>query len=167
MSLPTPETLVRHELVGLHVEVVEAPDSESVGIAGRVVGETTQTLRIEGPVPGESGSSSGRASDGDASRVWQVPKSGRTFEFALTDEAAAGGDPAGTASKPGSETADAGAAPVVGQSGSAGGRPAGTGNDSSGESRDGEGVAYVTVDGARLVSRPARRTETGGVSKWR
>lgn len=29
------------------------------------------------------------------------------------------------------------------------------------------GAAYVTIDGERLVSRPARRTETTGDSKWR
>jgi ribonuclease P protein subunit POP4 len=29
------------------------------------------------------------------------------------------------------------------------------------------GAAYVTVDGERLVARPARRTETTGDSKWR
>jgi ribonuclease P protein subunit POP4 len=158
MSLPTPETLVRHELAGLHAEVVEAPDPDAVGIAGRVVAETTRTLSIESTAAGATD-----AESGGASRVRQVPKSGRTFEFALTDEAAAAGA-AGAASKPGSETADTGAAPAVGGSESAGGEPAGTAP--SGE-RDGEGVVYVTVDGARLESRPARRTETGGVSKWR
>ena len=37
----TPESLVRHELAGLDVEVAESPDSDLVGIAGRVVDETT------------------------------------------------------------------------------------------------------------------------------
>ena len=153
MSLPTPETLPRHELAGLQVEVVDAPNPDAVGIAGRVVGETTRTLRIEG-------------ADGGASRVRQVPKSGATFEFALTDEAAAA-QSAGTTSKPGSETAGAAGSAVAGGSRSAASGGTGTGTGPGDGTRNGEGVAYVTVDGARLVSRPARRTETGGVSKWR
>lgn len=171
MSLPTPGTLVRHELCGLPVAVAAAPNPDLVGVGGRVVGETTRTLLIEG--------AAGGADDHGRSRVRQVPKSGTVFEFALTDEAAAGPDvgprrdrrdgddkSAGTASKPGSETAGTGTAPAAGMSGSvpqAG--DAETGGDPG--NRDGEGVAYVTVDGARLLSRPARRTETGGVSKWR
>jgi ribonuclease P protein subunit POP4 len=62
----TPETLPRHELVGLDVEVADATDPSTVGIAGTVVAETTRTLAIEG-----------------ADRVWHVPKAGTTFEFAL------------------------------------------------------------------------------------
>jgi len=86
------------------------------------------------------------ASDDDGSaRVRQVPKAGTTFEFALTDEAAGVETALGTASKLGSETAGGNA----GQSGSC------------------EGAAYVTVDGGRLLSRPALRTETTGDSKWR
>jgi ribonuclease P protein subunit POP4 len=142
MSLPTPETLPRHELVGLRVEVVDAPNPDLVGTAGRVVGETTNTLHVE------SGSSVA-GSDGGASRVRQVPKSGSTFEFALTDEAAAGANSAGTASELPSETTGSDTASPAGQSGGC------------------DDVAYGTVDGARLLSRPARRTETGGVSKWR
>ena len=62
----TPETLPRHELVGLDVEVVAASNPDVVGISGRVVGETTQTLAIEG-----------------ADRVWHVPKDSATFAFTL------------------------------------------------------------------------------------
>jgi ribonuclease P protein subunit POP4 len=80
-----------------------------------------------------------------AGRVWRVPKAAAVFEFAITDEAAGRGKRPGTASKPGRDTAGVRA----GQSGS------------------GDGVAYVTVDGDRLLSRPARRTETAGDSKWR
>ena len=68
MTRPTAETLVRHELVGLDVEVVEAANPDLVGVAGRVVDETTNTLRVEG--------------DG---RVRTVPKAGTTFAFALAD----------------------------------------------------------------------------------
>lgn len=63
----TAETLPRHELNGLRVEVVESDDPTRVGIAGRVVVETTNTLHVEGQ-------------DG---RVRQVPKRGTTFEFAV------------------------------------------------------------------------------------
>ncbi|MFC7251181.1 ribonuclease P protein component 1 [Halomicroarcula sp. GCM10025324] len=62
----TPETLPRHELVGLDVEVVAASNPDVVGLAGRVVSETTRTLAIEG-----------------ADRVWRVPKDSATFAFDL------------------------------------------------------------------------------------
>ncbi|MFB6107365.1 MAG: ribonuclease P protein component 1 [Haloplanus sp.] len=126
----TPETLTRHELVGLHARVADAASADAVGIAGRVVSETMRTLSL---------------SSGD--RVRQVPKQGTTFEFALpcTDEAADAAKASGTASKLPSETAGLRA----GQSGGC------------------EGVAYVTVDGTRLLSRPALRTEKAGVSAWR
>ncbi len=119
----SPETLPRHELVGLHVRVAESTDPTRVGIEGRVVRETMRTLVV-------------RSSSGE--RV--VPKAGSTFEFRLddTDEAAAGLKAAGTASEP-----------VSGETHTAG-----------------DGAAYVTVDGRLLLSRPARRTETGVDSKW-
>ena len=62
----SPETLPRHELVGLDAEVVAASNPDAVGIAGTVVTETTQTLGIEG-----------------ADRVWHVPKDDATFAFAM------------------------------------------------------------------------------------
>jgi ribonuclease P protein subunit POP4 len=97
----TAETLARHELVGLPVEVAAASNDDVVGVAGTVVGETTNTLAIE-----------------SEERVWHVPKEGATFAF------------------------DLGAAPDV-----------------ASEER-------VRIDGARLVARPARRTETSGDSTW-
>jgi len=125
----TPDTLPKHELVGLYVRVVAATNPDLVGIEGRVVDETMRTLSVE-----------------SASRVRQVPKRGTKFEFRLTDEAADPERASGTASEPPSETAGV----RSGQSGAAG-----------------EGAAYVTVDGAILLSRPALRTEIGGISKWR
>jgi len=65
---PTAETLVRHELVGLHVEVAVSPNPDLVGIEGRVVDETTNTLVVAG-------------SDRDR----QVPKNAATFVFQLPD----------------------------------------------------------------------------------
>jgi ribonuclease P protein subunit POP4 len=62
----SPESLPRHELVGLDVEVVAASNPDVIGIAGHVVTETTRTLGIEGD-----------------DRVWHVPKDGATFAFAL------------------------------------------------------------------------------------
>ena len=64
---PTPETVLAHELVGLPARVVEATNADLVGVSGRVVRETTNTLGIEG-------------ADG---RVRVVPKAGATFEFEL------------------------------------------------------------------------------------
>jgi ribonuclease P protein subunit POP4 len=129
MTTPTPETLIRHELTGLTARVVESANPDSVGIGGRVVRETMQTLTL---------------AEGD--RVWQIPKRGTTFEFDLTertDEAADAEKASGTASERPSETAG------------------------DGQSDGCEGVAHVTVDGARLLSRPALRTEKAGVPTWR
>ena len=64
----TPETLLAHELVGLRVRVVEATNDDLLGLAGRVVSETTNTLRVE-PARGE--------------RVRTVPKAVATLEFEL------------------------------------------------------------------------------------
>ena len=93
----TPETLARHELVGLEVAVVAAANPDLVGIRGEVAMETMQTLTVTS----------------DRVQEWQVPKDGTTFEFRLPD----------------------------GQ--------------------------RVTVEGSRLVARPARRTEQTGDSTWR
>ena len=154
MSL-TPESLPRHELAGLHARVVEDTDQSRVGIEGRVVRETMQTLLVEprsterasGEGRSPSDRSSGRSprEDGDSrehadSGARQVPKAGATFEFRLTDEAAAFPKAAGTAFEP------------------AGGEDSQT---------TGESAAYVTVDGVRLLSRPERRSENGVDSKWR
>ncbi|MFB6088096.1 MAG: ribonuclease P protein component 1 [Haloarculaceae archaeon] len=95
----TPETLPRHELVGLDVRVTEAANADLLDVEGEVVMETTETLTIEG-----------------ADRVWQVPKEGTTFTFDVPD---------------------------------------------------GESVTRVSVEGSRLVARPARRTENTGDSTWR
>ncbi len=67
----TPETLPRHELVGLACSVVAADNPDLIGIDGRVVVETKKTLGIQG-----------------GSRVRTVPKAGTTFEFTLPDDQA-------------------------------------------------------------------------------
>ncbi|WP_135853187.1 ribonuclease P protein component 1 [Halorussus salinus] len=153
----TPENLTRHELNGLHVRVADAPNPDLVGIEGRVVAETQGTLSV--------------ASD---SRVRQVPKEGSTFEFALTDESAETRKVSGTASKPASETAGvrSGQSDAVSEPRSEG-RQTSSGCSSEGHlearrtsSGGGEGVAYVTVDGARLLSRPELRTENAGETTW-
>ncbi|QLD84722.1 ribonuclease P protein component 1 [Natronomonas halophila] len=65
-----PDSLVRHELAGLDVEVVDSPNPDLVGIAGRVVDETMHTLLVA-------------ASDG----MKRVPKADATFRFDLDDTA--------------------------------------------------------------------------------
>ncbi|MCU4743546.1 ribonuclease P protein component 1 [Natronoglomus mannanivorans] len=153
MSL-TPETLPRHELNGLSVRVVESDDATREGLEGRVVIETTNTLHIEVSVSPEAARKRGGVTaehrENGESRVVQVPKSGSTFEFALTDDAADFEKESGTVSKladtePGVDVED---------------------HSSTTPDCAGEGTAYVTVDGARLLSRPARRTETTGDSPW-
>lgn len=69
MTPLTPETLPRHELSGLPVEVVDATNPDLVGIAGRVRRETASTLVVAG-----------------ADRVRQVPKAEATFAFVLPDD---------------------------------------------------------------------------------
>jgi ribonuclease P protein subunit POP4 len=64
----TPETLARHELVGLDVRIVAASNPDLLDIDGEVVMETTNTLYIE-----------------RADRALQVPKAGTTFAFTLED----------------------------------------------------------------------------------
>ena len=149
---PTPETLTRHELNGLRVAVADAPNPDLVGIAGRIVGETMRTLRVAAGSNDASGD--GHDTSAEESRVKQVPKRGSTFEFELprgdaptcTDEAADAAKASGTASKLRSETA---------------------GGFEAGQSGRCQGTAYVTVDGTRLLSRPALRTEKRGDSLWR
>ncbi|THE64472.1 ribonuclease P [Salinadaptatus halalkaliphilus] len=148
----TPETLPRHELNGLPVRVVESTDASRVGLEGRVVIETTNTLSVE-------------IREGGDTRVVTVPKSGSVFEFAITDDAADAAKASGTTSKladtqPDSSTAD--------ESDRAGDDIASCRGDGPTDHRHaaGENVAYVTVDGSRLLSRPARRTETNGDSPW-
>jgi ribonuclease P protein subunit POP4 len=153
----TPETLTRHELNGLPVRVVEATNPSLERIEGQVVAETQGTVSVA-----------------SADRVRQVPKQGSKFEFALTDESAdcseSHSEPrratrdgvekkSGTASKQGSETAGV-------RSGQSGPSDETVSSESGGYPRDCEGVAYVTVDGARLLSRPALRTEKAGETTW-
>ncbi|WP_096389461.1 ribonuclease P protein component 1 [Halopenitus persicus] len=168
----TPETLTRHELVGLPVRVADARNADSVGLAGRVVDESQRTLSV-------------RTSSGDK----RVPKSGTTFEFAIVDRPRVGpsGDARSQSATPDDTPTDeaAGDRKVPGSTfelgpdtagvrprqsrpsdpAAAGESPAGDGTASRslGECED---VVYVTVDGDTLLSRPAERTERG-VSVWR
>lgn len=193
----TPETLPKHELNGLYVRVVDAPNPDLVGIEGRIVVETMQTLHVEGVLPegerqrgGETAESGlpetgedeegGATADSDgASRVRQVPKQGSTFEFALERRASehaderADGHTDERADRHTDEAAD-----LAKGSGIASKLDTGTTAESSGDAAvagdretdaadpSGEGVTYVTVDGTRLLSRPAQRTETRGDSPW-
>lgn len=62
----TPESVLRHELVGLEVRVVSASNPDLIDIAGECVLETTRTVGIE--------------SEG---RVRHVPKEAASFEWTL------------------------------------------------------------------------------------
>ena len=187
----TPETLTRHELNGLYTEVVDSPNPDLVGIAGRVVVETMQTLHLDCGAAAPGRPRAGDTVDTEGSGVRQVPKEGTTFEFRLpnanedenentdtqltTDRA--GDAPTVTdrrsASRPRTDEA-AEAAKASGTTTEPVTSPTQTAVDA--ESTDeaeatrgeaGEDVAYVTVDGTRLLSRPALRTENAGESTWR
>ncbi|MFB6209775.1 MAG: ribonuclease P protein component 1 [Candidatus Nanohaloarchaea archaeon] len=43
-----PDNLPRHELIGLHAEVIESSDESQVGISGEVEDETRSMLEIDG-----------------------------------------------------------------------------------------------------------------------
>lgn len=163
----TPETLTRHELIGLPIRVADAASADFVGLSGRVVGETMQTLVVS-------------TDSGDK----RVPKADSTFEFAVgaegesttergagvhTDEAAevAAGDHPAVDSHEGGRK-DSGSSSKLGEE-TAGVRPRQSSPSGCSVNQRGgcEGGVYVTVDGSRLLSRPAERTERTGDSKWR
>ncbi len=62
----TPENLIRHELIGLDVEVVESSNPAQVGLSGKVVDESRNILSIE-----------------TSSGVRNLPKKECTFSFHL------------------------------------------------------------------------------------
>ncbi|MFQ5919518.1 MAG: ribonuclease P protein component 1 [Thermoplasmata archaeon] len=67
--------LVKHELIGLNVEVVEATDPSQRGVAGRVVDETRNTFLL----------------DTDGAEV-RIPKAGNTFRFDVGEGVRVRGD---------------------------------------------------------------------------
>ena len=148
----TPETLTRHELRGLPVRVVAAASDAHVGLAGVVVSESMRTLTVRTP-------------RGDK----RVPKEGTTFRFVLSTQESGDGvgrrhsrpvdEAAGDRETPGSAFELPSSEPHTlaaghGQHETAGGDP--------GQSDGCEDAVSVTVDGARLLSRPAFRTERAG-----
>lgn len=44
----TVRNILRHELIGLHCEVVKAKNKGQIGISGKVIDETQKTLNING-----------------------------------------------------------------------------------------------------------------------
>jgi len=128
----TPQTLVRHELIGLAVEVTGATDPTRVGTSGRLVDETQQTVTIA-------------TAAGDT----QVPKAGTQLRFVLPRSGAADRE-----LRPTDEAAGAGNTPGITTD-----RPTTT-------VADRDAVTHVTVDGDRLLSRPADRIRNTGVPGW-
>ncbi|MEM5875500.1 MAG: ribonuclease P protein component 1 [Candidatus Aenigmatarchaeota archaeon] len=63
--------LVRHELIGLEVEVIESKNPYQIGIKGKVVDETYKTLVIETP-KGEK-----RVAKNDCVFVFKIPNGKR------------------------------------------------------------------------------------------
>ncbi|WP_277553410.1 ribonuclease P protein subunit [Halobaculum limi] len=152
----TPETLTRHELRGLPVRVVAAASDAHVGLAGVVVSESMRTLTV-------------RTARGDK----RVPKEGTTFRFVLSAQESGDGvgrrhtqpidEAAGDRKAPGSafELPSSTHPTLAGEQGqyeTAGVR--------AGQSDGCEDAVSVTVDGARLLSRPAFRTERAGDHQW-
>jgi len=162
----TPENITRHELIGLPIRVADAPNVDLVDTSGRVVGETMNTIIVS-------------TDSGDK----QVAKKGSTFEVELS---AATGDDYSVGST--NEAAEVGAGDHSASDSQTGGRkdlgssfklgqettgvrpckswPSGCSANPVGQGGCEDGV-YVTVDGSRLLSRPADRTQRTGDSKWR
>lgn len=44
----TPENLIRHELIGLRLKVIESSNKKNVGISGKVIDESRNVIVIEG-----------------------------------------------------------------------------------------------------------------------
>jgi len=63
----SPHNLIHHELIGLEVEVVESNNSYQIGIQGKVIDETRNTIKI----------------DMDCGHVKIVPKSHVDFIFTI------------------------------------------------------------------------------------
>ena len=68
MTPITPRNILRHELIGLEVEVVDDSNPYNIGVSGRVVDETRNTLLID---------------DGVEER--RIAKEYATFRFRLPD----------------------------------------------------------------------------------
>ncbi|AXR77631.1 ribonuclease P protein component 1 [Natrarchaeobaculum sulfurireducens] len=126
------------------------PRHELNGLPVRVVDSDDESrVGLEGRVVVETTKTlSVEVRENGTSRVLTVPKSGSVFEFAITDDAADFEKESGTAFK----LADS--------------KPDSDANSRADSECAGENVAYVTVDGSRLLSQPARRTETNGDSPW-
>ena len=148
----TPETLTRHELRGLPVRVVAAASDAHVGLAGVVVSESMRTLTVRTP-------------RGDK----RVPKEGTTFRVVLSTQESGDGvgrrhsrpvdEAAGDRETPGSAFELPSSEPHALAAGHGQDETAGV---TPGQSGGCEDAVSVTVDGARLLSRPAFRTERAG-----
>ena len=68
MTPITPRNILRHELIGLEVEVVGDSNPYNIGISGRVVDETRNTLLID-----------------DGAKERRIAKEYATFRFRLPD----------------------------------------------------------------------------------
>ena len=49
MFMRTPRNILRHELIGLECEVVDSPNRYQIGIKGKIVDETRNTIVLETP----------------------------------------------------------------------------------------------------------------------
>jgi len=161
----TPETLTRHELIGLPVRVADAASADFVGLSGRVVSETMNTLVVS--------TESGDKRVPKAESVFEIAVSGESIDNqgagVHTDEAAevaAGDHPAADSHAGGRK--GSGSSSELGKE-TAGVRPRKSLPSECSVNPQGgcQGGVYVTVDGSRLLSRPAERTERTGDSKWR
>ncbi|MCD6367930.1 MAG: ribonuclease P protein subunit [Candidatus Aenigmarchaeota archaeon] len=63
----TKKNLIRHEFIGLEIKVIESKNKNLVGISGKVIDETKNTIKIESRDKKEK----------------IIPKNGNVFEFTL------------------------------------------------------------------------------------
>ena len=67
----TPYNILRHELIGLDVEITQSTNNSLVGLKGKIVYETRNTITIE---------------RFDNSKEVMIPKNIAVFKFKLNDE---------------------------------------------------------------------------------
>ena len=192
----TPETLTRHGLVGRPVRVVDAANPELVGIAGRVASESERTLVVRGPtgsgvadrrVPKRDTQfrfalPAGEDRVRDQSLGGWVPPADAPVRAGGSDADVAGKPDTDVAGEPDTDVAGKPDTDVAGKpdTDEAADRREGSGSTfelpwetpgtgtarPAGKSGGCEDAVYVTVDGKRLLSRPAYRTERAGDSTW-
>ena len=80
----TPGNILRHELIGLEVEIEKSTSPSMHGLAGRVVDESYGTLRVEVEKAAKTGRKKAKKNENKKIVEKVIPKSNSIFIFTLT-----------------------------------------------------------------------------------